>query len=469
MPCVVRFLRRAVRRGNVCVLVTALLYFSHPAAIVAGQGAPSSPAASFAAGGEWTLERVVTATLARHPVVEAAEARVEAARGERLTVGALPNPVGTFWMENAGFPGQQLQGLNRETSMYLTWPLEPLIQRSSRIQRAEEDVRVGEASLALARRRVAADAVRAFFRVALAQEVAEEAEHERGMLEQLAMYNRARVDEGVTAEAELLRIQVELDRAATDVAFAEAELTRNIAELVPYLGEAGVDAGEPAAIRVVVPSGAVPAVSSMPSLDVVRARAHDRRPELLAGRARVAALGAVEDYERTLTIRQLGATIGNKRVEGQNSMVVGVSLAVPLFNRNRGGVERARSERAAAEHELAWTDRTVAADLQGAFGAATRLTRQLGDLQQSFLARADEVYRLTLGAYQESGATLLQVLDATRTVADARLTYARALFAQRQSLLDLSLATGAQPEEAVDLLRTWSNSSSVTAQAGGAP
>jgi cobalt-zinc-cadmium efflux system outer membrane protein len=314
---------------------------------------------------------------------------------------------------------------------------------------------------------VAADAVRAFFRVALSQELAEEADHERGMLEQLATYNRARVDEGVTPEAELLRIQVELDRAATDVAFAEADLMRHVAELMPYLGAARGGLGGPAEIRVVVPSTAVPAASSIPSLDVVLARAHDRRPELLESRARVEAMSAAESYERTLTIRQLGATIGNKRVDGQNSMVLGVSLAVPLFNRNRGGVERARSERAAAEHALAWTDRTVAADLDGAYGAATRLTRQLGDLQQSFLSRAEELYRLTLGAYQESGATLLQVLDATRTLADARLTYARALFAQRETLFDLALATGAQPEEAVDLLRTWSNSSSVTAQAGG--
>ncbi len=469
MSRAVWFVHRGVRRASVCVSVVALLCFGPFAPVVAGQEPPSSPAVPLTASGAWTLERVVTAALAQHPVVDAAQARVEAARAERLNVGALPNPVGTFWMENTGFAGQQVQGLNREASMYVTWPLEPLIQRSSRIRRADEDVGIGEASLALARRRVAADAVRAFLRVALSQEVAEEADHELGMLEQLATYNRARVDEGITPEAELLRIQVELDRAATDVAFAEADLTRHVAELVPYLGAARGGLGGPAEIRVVVPSAAVPAVSSIPSLSVVLARAHDRRPELLAGRARVEAMSAAESYERTLTIRQLGATIGNKRVDGQNSMVLGVSLAVPLFNRNRGGVERARSERAAAEHDLAWTDRSVAADLDGAYGAATRLTRQLGDLQQSFLARAEELYQLTLGAYQESGATLLQVLDATRTLADARLTYSRALFAQRQSLFDLALATGAQPEEAVDLLRTWTNSSSVTAQGGGAP
>jgi hypothetical protein len=43
-------------------------------------------------------------------------------------------------------------------------------------------------------------------------------------------------------------------------------------------------------------------------------------------------------------------------------------------------------------------------------------------------------------------------------LADARLTYSRTLFAQRESLFDLALATGAAPDEALDLLTAWSTS-----------
>ena len=48
----------------------------------------------------WTLEEVVTAALAQHPLVEAARARVDGARSERDGVRALANPIGPFWMEN---------------------------------------------------------------------------------------------------------------------------------------------------------------------------------------------------------------------------------------------------------------------------------------------------------------------------------------------------------------------------------
>jgi cobalt-zinc-cadmium efflux system outer membrane protein len=181
----------------------------------------------------------------------------------------------------------------------------------------------------------------------------------------------------------------------------------------------------------------------------------------------VASAAAATDVERALSVRQLGATLGNKRVEGQNSMVLGVSIAVPLFNRNRGGVERATHERLAVEHELAWTERTIAADVQGAYESATRLARRLADLQHSYLARAEDVHRLTLGAYQEGGVTLLQVLDATRVLADARLTYVRTLLAQRQSLFDLALASGSDPVDALTLLQVWSASSPASTQTGG--
>jgi outer membrane protein TolC len=70
------------------------------------------------------------------------------------------------------------------------------------------------------------------------------------------------------------------------------------------------------------------------------------------------------------------------------------------------------------------------------------LSSQLGAMQPAFLDRAEESRRIALGAYQEGAATLLQVLDATRTLTDARLTAARLSVATYESLFDLGLAAG---------------------------
>jgi outer membrane protein, heavy metal efflux system len=407
----------------------------------------------------WTLEDAVVAALAQHPLVEAARARVDAAHSERDGVRAVANPVGTFWMEN---------DRPRESSLYFTYPIESIFQRGPRVRRADEDIRAAVASLTLARRLVAVETVRAFFGVALAQALHEEAEENRDRLEQLVSYNRARVGEGVTAEGELLRLEVELARAANDVVLSEVEHTRSRARLAPYLGSDGAISGL-ASIRASVPAPAASPLAPIPTLDIVLASARVGRPEIVSSRARAASAAAAVQFERSLTMRSLGATLGSKRVEGRSALVAGVSITIPVFNLNGGPIARAASERNAAEQELMWVERSVSTAVQGTHAAATQLTRQLGELQQTFLSRAEHVHELTLTAYQEGGATLLQVLDATRMLADARLTYARTLFAQRESLFDLALATGSEPTDALGLLRTWSTAPIRASRAGDEP
>jgi outer membrane protein TolC len=182
----------------------------------------------------WTLEEAVAAALAQHPLVEAARARLDAAHAERAGASALANPVGTLWLENVGYPGQRASAGARESSLYVTYPLESLVQRGPRINRADQDVNAAQASLAVARRAVAAETVQYFFAVALAQALQEEADENRDRLEQLVAYNRVRAEAGVTAEGELLRLEVELDRARNDVVFAGVELMKQQSRLAPY-------------------------------------------------------------------------------------------------------------------------------------------------------------------------------------------------------------------------------------------
>src|SRR6266545_1678404 len=179
---------------------------------------------------------VIAGALARNSLIEAARERVRAAEAARTTAGTIANPVLTYFVENMRFPGRSTPtGLQPERSMYATFPLESLYQRGPRVRRAKEDIRAAEAELAAARWQVALEAARAFGRVALAQASLDASiELHRG-LAGLAEYNAKRVAEGVTPEGDLIRIQVEGDRAAIQEALAQAELDSARAELRPFL------------------------------------------------------------------------------------------------------------------------------------------------------------------------------------------------------------------------------------------
>jgi cobalt-zinc-cadmium efflux system outer membrane protein len=147
-----------------------------------------------------------------------------------------------------------------------------------------------------------------------------------------------------------------------------------------------------------------------------------------------------------MLIRQLGATIGTKRMAGTTSMIAGLSLPIPLFDANRGEVQRASAERDAAAFELANQERMASAEVVGAFEAARLLTDRARVLTRggpdNYLARAEEARRIALGAYREGAVPLFQVIDAARTWGDARLTYYRTLYAQHQSVIALLAAEG---------------------------
>jgi len=184
-----------------------------------------------------TLVDVIDKAVAQHPLVDAARARVRSAEGARLTARSLGNPLFTWQVENAPFPGRDAPtGTDREVSTFASLPLEPLFQRGPRIRRASEDVRAAEAEVDLARRAVSLDASRAFYRVALAQSTVDGASDVRDRLSELASYTGSRVKEGATSEGDLIRVQVELDRAEASLAMERVELARARGVLAPYLG-----------------------------------------------------------------------------------------------------------------------------------------------------------------------------------------------------------------------------------------
>ena len=111
--------------------------------------------------------------------------------------------------------------------------------RGPKMARADADVRAAEADAMATRQRLALEASRAFYRVALGQFTVATSRDLAAWLDSVATYNRSRVKEGVTSEADLIRSELERDRAAADASIAEAELAAARGELGGFLGAPG--------------------------------------------------------------------------------------------------------------------------------------------------------------------------------------------------------------------------------------
>lgn len=387
-----------------------------------------------ASGRSLTVSEAMSRALATHPRIGAAAEAVHAARGIRLTARSWTNPTFSQQTENGGFPGRAAPlGIDREVMTTGTLSLAPLYQLWPRAASASADVRAAEADLIGARRAIALDAAAAFYAMAVAQVSVDALIDVRSWLDSLVAYTRPRVREGAAAEVDLIRLEVEQGRAETDLAMARVDFARARARLAVVVG---VDSFTVAAIDTTTVAPLLPPLASLLIL------ARQQRPELIAANARVDAARAGATMERTNIVRDIAVTAGVKTMAGTRSFMTGLSFPVPLFDQNRGEIQRAEARRRIAAFERQQVEREIAADVTASYAAVQTLSEQAALLHGGLLRRAEEARRIAEAAYREGATPLVQVLDAARALAEARQVYYGALFAHQQSTLELSAAIG---------------------------
>jgi cobalt-zinc-cadmium efflux system outer membrane protein len=402
-----------------------------------------------------TLAGLLGQVSREHPLMAAARAQIQSAEGNRRTASVLPNPILSYQLENVRLPGGDPVPMDREAMATATIPLEFIYQRGSRIGQANSRVRAAEADTRAVRQRLALDATRSYYETALAQVELTTALDLAGWLDSLVEYNRTRTREGVSAEVDLLRAQLERDRAWAEVTMQEVKLAHARAELAGFVGDSLGAISPGPGPTVTIPDEPLPlpqsaSWSAQPGSGMAPISSLlDKRPEVQAARERLSAASSGVGVARSLLVRELGAMVGLKRTEGTSSLMAGLSLPVPIFDQNRGDIARAHAERDLAAAELANTERTLGAEIRGALEGARLLSQRAQLLAGSrdgqpvrFLARATEARRISVGAYQEGAVPLLQVLDAARAWGEARVTFYRTLFAQHESVIAVLAAEG---------------------------
>ena len=384
-----------------------------------------------------TLREVLDSIRANSPLLGAAKARARAAQGGLSSARTWSNPVVSFQSEKMSEPGNGTSASARETMTTAMLPLEPIYQRGARINRARALMRASEADIFAQRQRVAFGAADAFYRVGLAQVNVTATRSLAQWFDTVVAYNSVRVREGVAAEADLIRSELERDHVLNELAMGESDLARAQADLQTYVGGAGS-----LMLRVEIDSIPLPIGAGLVA----------SRPEVVAARERLVASEAAAASERRMLLRELGAMVGTKNAAGSSSLVAGFTLPFPLLDQNRGSIAAARAERDAAQFELAQEQRNANAELFGAQQAARILAQRVdafGRGRVGYLARADEARRIALGAYREGGTSLLQVIDAARAWREARTSFFETLFAQHRAVILLLVAEG------IDVIDAW--------------
>jgi cobalt-zinc-cadmium efflux system outer membrane protein len=239
---------------------------------------------------------------------------------------------------------------------------------------------------------------------------------------------QALVDAGKEASLRVAQAQAGLSSAEAIAASREAEAAAALEQLSVLAGRAEPYSGTSESL--LVREWVAPAIANVDSASVLSAKAD------------VDASDAVLRTERFKRAPDLNLTAGRRNfAAGGDALVVGVSLSIPLFDRNSGGISAARARSDAARARL------DAARLQSQADRATALAR-VDAAKRGLIAAskgeeaATEAYRMARLGYEAGRTPLVELLLSRRTLTDARLSVVDARLARVAAYASLAVASG---------------------------
>jgi cobalt-zinc-cadmium efflux system outer membrane protein len=357
------------------------------------------------------------------PRVAEARAKAEAAEARARQAGAAPNPQLSLELEDFAGTGA-FQGLrSTQTTLSVSQQIELGGKRSARVAVAASERDVALLSLRAAEADLARDIRIAYAELRAAQDRAMLARGNVGQARELARTAKLLVEVGRNPPLRLLRAEAVLAEAQAEEARTFGELLAARRLLADLIGSS-----DPALSADVADSeresGASPVAT--PALDEQLAIAQRNAAQ---ARIRVARADAVPDVTASGGIRQFGG-------EGETAFVAGVTIPIPVRDRNRGNIEAAQSDALAGEAALTQARLNALRtqhDARMLLGAAEA---RVDVLSGPSLAQAEEAARLAGIGYSAGKFSLLELLDAQAALTtaksaliEARLDRARALAA----------------------------------------
>jgi outer membrane protein, heavy metal efflux system len=142
------------------------------------------------------------------------------------------------------------------------------------------------------------------------------------------------------------------------------------------------------------------------------------------------------DYSRS--VGKFDAPIGTKT---DNFLGVGVSIPLPLWNRNQGRISETQATQQRAQAELQALDLRIAAETQTAEDQMRRLLGILRQYREESIKLAEENVTLLQKGYADGLVNITAVIQAQQQFTDLRLNYLDTLAEFERALTDWQTAT----------------------------
>lgn len=365
-----------------------------------------------------TLDQALETAESLQPELAEARAMVEAAEGRARQAGTFPNPEAILGAQQLPFSANAPNEKEYVAGVGQTLPLSGRLGKARQAELLDREVRARGLEV---KRRDIRKRVHSAFATALYQEKAYEAQTEiQRNAEKAVATTRARVEAGDALREDLARVEMELARTKVELQRAESLRQQALVTLASAMGDA--------TLSVKSLAGTLDATFEIPTLETFAANLA-AQPESARAEADVRARNARVDLARAERIPDVKVELLYHRLESsqQNTFDVGLSIPLPLFNRNQGRLREARAEVAAAEARSRMTQNELTTRLRESHLQLTSALANSRTLKTEILSRAETVLKSAEARYVAGDISLAEILPVRRDWAAVQLSYLESL------------------------------------------
>ncbi|MBH3428962.1 TolC family protein [Pseudomonas alkylphenolica] len=370
------------------------------------------PSLALAQGPVLTLDNALQSAQANNPELAAARWGIDIAEGDRRQAGVLPNPELSWEMEDT-------RNGSQTTTVSVSQMFELGGKRGARLGVAGQDAQLAGLELERQRNALRAEVIGAYQAAVQAQEGLQLARQSLDLSERALRVVQGRVKAGSASPVEATRAQVQLSEVRLELGRAEQALTVTYQQLAAATGAPtatfsrvdGVGSEDP----------------DLPSRTQLMQRL-EQTPDMRLARVQIDQREAALDLARTQRIPDLTVSVGSQysETERERVNVVGVSLPIPLFDRNQGNVLAAARRADQARDQRNGAELRLRSEVIQALAQWRTAAQEVEDFDRSILPSAQQAVDAATRGFERGKFAFLDVLDAQRTLVAARLQYLQA-------------------------------------------
>jgi len=391
--------------------------------------------------GVLTLRQVLALTLMHNPELKAFSLETRAAEARELQAGLRPNPELGVEIENVGGTGPQRSFDAAESTLQLSQLIELGDKAGKRQKVAAFEKELASLDFQSKKLDIFSETAKAFILVLKAQEELQLSNELLKLSEESFAAVEKRVSAGKDSPIEKTRASV----VFSNIKIAYFETQRNLDYAKKHLASFwGQDTPlfEQAA-------GSLDSITPLPSSEDMKNQLK-QNPQYTRWETEIQKSRAVLDLEKSKAIGDITVGAGVRRFNEthDNAFVLGVSIPLPLSDRNQGAKQEAvyNLAKSSQEQKAAWLK--LHNEFNQAYQDYANSYHRAASLKNDVLPSANEMFDAATRAYQEGKVDYLNVLDAQRTFFEVKSEYIQSLAAYHTAKMNIERLIGNHAETA---------------------